>query len=190
MNNILSKKEREERKMKKHLSWNKIRTQCYEIIRSSQNEKWRPDLVVGIVRGGAIPATFISHYLSVPMETLKISLRDSQEIEVNLDLISQACGCAKEGKVVVNKQKRNILVIDDINDSGATLNTLKETWEKKSSTYFNLNKEDWNNIWSKNVKFATLVSNVHSTFKVDYFGFEINKLQKNVWIVFPWEEWW
>lgn len=32
---------------------------------------WKPDYIVGLTRGGLVPAVYLSHYLNVPMETLK-----------------------------------------------------------------------------------------------------------------------
>jgi hypoxanthine phosphoribosyltransferase len=70
---------------------------------------------------------------------------------------------------------KNILVIDDINDTGKALTDV--------SNYFAFNYE-------ANFKYATLISNVTSTFEVDYFSIDINKLEEEIWIVFPWENWW
>lgn len=36
----------------------------------------KPTLVVGVVRGGLIPSTILSHKLKVPMITTHVSLRD------------------------------------------------------------------------------------------------------------------
>jgi hypothetical protein len=40
------------------------------------------------------------------------------------------------------------------------------------------------------VKFATLIDNLASDAKVDYSATEVNKAEHDVWMVFPWEEWW
>ena len=40
----------------------------------------------------------------------------------------------------------------------------------------------------KNVRFASLLDNQASNFgDVDYTAMEINKMEKDVWVVFPWE---
>ncbi len=51
----------------------------HDIIRQMNNDNWMPDYVVGLTRGGLNPALKISHYLNIPMETLKVSLRDGGE---------------------------------------------------------------------------------------------------------------
>ena len=85
-------------------------------------------------------------------------------------------------------QGKNILIVDDINDSGATLNWLINDWQ--TSCF----KESlvWNNVWNNNVKFAVIVDNLSSQFlrEIDFSGMEINKAENNVWIDFPWENWW
>jgi hypoxanthine phosphoribosyltransferase len=58
---------------------------CRQIVVS----EWRPDYVVGITRGGLLPAVMISHYLGVPMKALNVSLRDGG------DTVSD-CGMAED----------------------------------------------------------------------------------------------
>jgi len=80
-----------------------------DLARQISLSDWRPDYIVGLTRGGAIPAVMLSHYFGIPCETLKVSLRDGGSCESNLWMAEDAY----EGK--------NILVVDDINDSGATI---------------------------------------------------------------------
>ncbi len=137
---------------------------------------FKPDYVVGITRGGLNPALMISHYLDIPMHTLKVSLRDDDHCETNLWMAEEAY----TGK--------NILIVDDINDSGATLNWIIEDWEKSVSLPID---ETWDHTWNKSVKFAVLVDNENSAFGlVDYVGMSINKFDDPSWIIFPWENWW
>jgi hypoxanthine phosphoribosyltransferase len=83
--------------------------------------------------------------------------------------------------------RKNILVVDDINDSGATLEWIKNDWPASCMP----SDPAWQDIWHSNVRFAVMVNNQASTFKdADYVGTSINKLEKDIWCVFPWEEWW
>jgi len=157
-------------------TWRAVEKQTQEILRQINASDWRPDYVVGLTRGGLTPANLISQYLEVPMECLKVSLRDDgNEPEHNLWMAEDAYN----GK--------NILVVDDINDSGATLNWIKEDWED-----FHPSKpEPWLTIWNDSVRFAVLVNNEASEFKrIDYSAVDINKAEEDSWIVFPWEDWW
>jgi hypothetical protein len=43
-------------------------------------------------------------------------------------------------------------------------------------------------VWGKNVRFAALTNNLSSKFDdVTYYGEEVNKAEKDVWLVYPWE---
>lgn len=163
--------------MKKiYYNWQAVEGQTQEILRQIQTSDWLPDYVVGLTRGGLTPANLISQYLGCRMECLKVSLRDDgSEPEHNLWMAEDAY----HGK--------NILIVDDINDSGATLNWIKEDWED----FHPSKREPWKTIWNNNVRFATLVHNEASEFQqIDYYSEEINKSVEDSWIVFPWEDWW
>lgn len=145
----------------------------HEIIRQLHHSDWKPDYIVGITRGGLVPANLLSQYFDCKMETLKVSLRDDDHCESNLWMAEDATN----GK--------NILVVDDINDTGATLEWIKKDWVDSCKNV------DWDTIWHNNVRFAVVVNNESSDFKnVDYAGRNVNKLENPQWIVFPWEEWW
>jgi hypoxanthine phosphoribosyltransferase len=112
------------------------------------------------------------------MQTLKVSLRDGDEnaCESNLWMAEDAY----KGK--------QILIVDDINDSGATLNWIKEDWQ---SGCFPKDKR-WKDVWGNNVRVAVLVDNEasKSKLKISYSAVDLNKAEEDSWIVFPWEAWW
>ena len=70
-----------------------VRVWIHEILRKMNQDGWRPDYIVGLTRGGLIPAVMLSHYLEVPMHTLKVSLRDDEGgPESNLWMAEDAFG--------------------------------------------------------------------------------------------------
>lgn len=159
------------------------------ILMQMQRDNWKPDYIVGLTRGGLIPAVYISHYLAVPMHTLKVSLRDGPgQNESNTWMAEDASGYAEtlNGIPIYNESiQKRILIVDDINDTGATLDWIMQDWETSCMP----TSLDWKDVWGNNVRFATLVDNLSSDFKgkISYTGTEINKAEKDSWVVFPWE---
>ena len=169
--------------MKKQLvTWTDVEHQVQEILRQMQRDEWMPDYVVGLTRGGLVPANMISQYLDIPMHTLKVKLRDHADTESNTWMAEDAFGSNETSGT-------NILIVDDINDTGATLNWIKQDWQASCLPY----DERWlNDIWNINVRIATLYDNESSKSEltVDYTAVTINKAEEDVWIDFPWESWW
>ena len=164
-----------------YYTWRDVQHHTQEILRQIHADAWRPDYVVGLTRGGLVPANLISQYLGCRMETLKVSLRDDTECESNLWMAEDAFGHNME-------HPKNILIVDDINDTGATLNYIREDWP---SGCFPDNPR-WTEVWGSNVRVAVLVDNESSKSEipVSYSAVDINKAEQDSWIVFPWEEWW
>jgi hypoxanthine phosphoribosyltransferase len=170
-----------------------------KICRDIALSGWRPNYIVGLTRGGLIPAVMISHYLNVPMHTLNISLRDGNVgPESNLWMAEDAFGNPNNTvdfmledptKLFEEDTTKQILIVDDINDTGATFNWIMEDWP---SGCFPDDPVWENDVWNNNVKFAVLVDNLSSNCKVkmDFVGMEINKAENDVWVDFPWEDWW
>lgn len=166
---------------KTKISWPTVEDYSLEIIRQISSSRWQPDYVVGITRGGLVPAMLISQWFDCPMHTLSVRLRDGEEdCETNCWMAEDAFGHASEPK--------NILIVDDINDSGATLNWIISDWRSSCLP----NDSRWDSVWNNNVRFATLCDKMTSDFiyNVDYTAREISSDDSDVWWVFPWENWW
>lgn len=158
---------------KRHISWQQLERHVNEVCRQIAISQWMPDCIVGITRGGLVPATMISNYLNVQMVALGVSLRD--HLELGLESNCWLAEWAHEGK--------NILIVDDINDTGATIDWIIKDWT--GSVYDSQIK------WGENVRFATVVDNQGSEFKnVNYASLLINKVEQDEWICFPWENYW
>ena len=63
---------------KHYYNWYDIERMCIDIVNQMYKDNWRPDYIVGITRGGNIPATIISNITGIRCEALKVSLRDSK----------------------------------------------------------------------------------------------------------------
>lgn len=152
---------------KRYVSWDTIEHQVRNVVTSIKNDDFEPDLIVGIVRGGAIPAVWISNITGVPCEMAKVSFRDDtvQHPVLSVTLLKK-----------ISQPNFNTLIVDDINDSGETL-----IWIQSKIREYDLEAE-------KQVKYACLMDNTPSMFTdLDYSGTKINKDIDPEWIVFPWE---
>ena len=151
--------------IKKHYySWQDVEKMCVSIINQMYKDNWRPDYIVGITRGGNIPAAILSNMLDIRCESLKVALRDhKRKNESNSWMAEDAVA-----------KRKNILVVDDINDTGATFNWIKHDWCLNEGC--------------TNVRFAVLTENLSSEFdEVKYWAHEVNKAEEDVWLVYPWE---
>lgn len=101
----------------------------------------------------------LSHVYNAPLFTLNVSLRDGKVSKSKFDWKHL-------------KGFSDILIVDDINDSGDTLNYVMEM--------FHANK-----IFCPRT--AVLLSKETSSFQTTFAGEVINKHRKDEWIVFPWE---
>jgi hypoxanthine phosphoribosyltransferase len=185
-----------EKTMKKHFySYNDVHNAAMDIVLKMYKDNWRPDYVVGITRGGLPLALRISNLLDCRMETLKVKLRDGkpgEECESNCWMAEDAFGYVwKEdrdrvfGEVVSDPaKKKKILIVDDINDTGATFNWIKQDWQSGCLP----DDPNWDTVWGGNVRFATMTENFSSQFPdVNYWWHEVNKSEENTWLVYPWE---
>ena len=168
-----------------------IREYVNQISFQMYKDNWRPDYIVGLTRGGLVPAVYMSHVLDIPMHTLKVALRDNSDTESNGWMAEDAFGyIPSDMREGITKRsdatyKKNILILDDINDTGSTLDWIIKDWQGGCLP----NDTAWENVWGNNVRFAVLFDNLSSKFSrcVDYHAQTINKAEEDVWIVYPWE---
>lgn len=171
---------------KVYYDYNKIQEWVNTISFQMYKDSWRPDYIVGLTRGGLVPAVMMSNTLDIPMHTLEVKLRDHANTESNLWMAEDAFGYVEgDGTKTDPGLRKNILILDDINDTGATLDWIIKDWQSSCLP----NHHAWEAIWGHNVRFGVLIDNLSSNFsrKVNYAGTEINKAERDVWIVYPWE---
>lgn len=174
---------------KKYYTWDNVEHAAHKIVLQMYNDNWRPDYIVGVTRGGLALGLVLSHMLKCRMETLKVKLRDCEEgesCETNCWMSEDAFGYI-EGEDY-NKSsvfaKKNILVVDDINDTGATFKWIKDDWQSSCLP----KNPNWDTVWGGNVRFAVMTENLASEFgEVQYCWDEVDKSEEDVWLVYPWE---
>lgn len=198
---------------KLYVDYADVEKMVLQIGREIALSDWKPDYIVGITRGGLLPATLLSQFLNVPMSSLDVSLRDNalHGPESNCWMAEEAYGYVESGVREVGpdappvptqasfefdrdyetssspSKRKNILIVDDINDSGATFNWIIEDWQTGCLPHSPV----WDEVFGNNVRTFALVTNEASEFKdINYAGHVINKNEDDLWVVFPWEEWW
>ena len=146
-----------------YYSWEESIQDLHDLVRQMTVDRFSPQVIVGISRGGLPPAVMLSAYFDIPLKPLKSSLRHFPQWE----------------EYMPRPTDREILIVDDICDSGATFTRIREdilrnTKVKKGPI----------------VRFASLYSNADQDFTPDYYVRELNQNQQQVWIEFPWKVWW
>ena len=140
-------------------SYDEIETFC--LSQREQLAKENAGLILGILRGGGIPALMLSQMLGIPEDCIYYDRREARAEIKNKDVLDLIDSCIKEGK--------KILLIDDIAGVGYTLLTCYEyllSFTKDQSL----------------IKIMTLVHHENSRTKPDYF-----KDCSAVRAVLPWE---
>ena len=141
--------------------WREMRRDVNTLCREIVLDKFDPNVIVGLSRGGLTPGVMMSHWMKKPFKTIKASLRDFPEWENYLP----------------RKTDDRVLIVDDICDSGETFSRIRE--------HINERKEN-----GVDVRFATLWWNNECNFTPHYYVYDIAKDSTNTWIMFPWEGWW
>lgn len=175
---------------KRYYTWQDVEQATESIVLQMYKDSWRPDYIVGITRGGLCLATMLSHKLGVRLETLKVKLRDAEEgesCETNCWMADDAFGYVSDQETFKSRwdtdTRKNILIVDDINDTGATFDWIKKDWQSSCLP----NEESWKTVWGKTVRFAVMTENLASTFNTNYSWDEVNKAEEDLWLVWPWE---
>ncbi|MCK4243892.1 phosphoribosyltransferase [Candidatus Bathyarchaeota archaeon] len=142
------------------LSWDFTYQLLIELAEKIRKSNYRPDLILGISRGGWPPARVISDFLENPnIANIKVEFYTDISKMSKEPIITQTISTPVEGK--------SILLVDDVADTGKTLKLV-------------YNKLIENN--AKDIKVATLYYKPKSIFKPDFF-----MINTKAWVVFPWE---
>jgi len=124
---------------------------------------WRPTYLIGVGRGGLVPAVYLSHATGLPA--------------LSCDLSSHLKDFADEVLVRLARRTRageRLLFVDDINDSGRTIGLLRAALADAGAV-------------AGTVRFATLLDNRVSAERVEYRARTIDRTITKDWYVFPWE---
>ena len=146
-------------------------TQIVEKLAIQIHEKYKPTVLVGIMRGAAPIIDILSRILKLPIAYIVIQSYSGKGLE---DQQGQLMFAREISSLANNKDFNKVLLIDDLSDTGLTLNKSIE-WLKN----YGPTKD-----YIKEVKTACLWKKKSSTFEPDFCTIRLNS---DPWIVQPTE---
>ncbi len=142
------------------MSWDDIQKQCETLAKTIKGDKVACDLIIGIARGGWVPARILSDMLdNDELYTMRVKFYDEVAKTKEKPIITHPTQVDVTGK--------KVLLVDDIADTGESLLTaINHLRERRAGPVF----------------VATLVKKPASKFTPDLFV-----LETPAWVIFPWE---
>ena len=140
------------------LSWDDIYNICLRLVEKIIRDNYRIDTIIGVSRGGLIPSRIFSDILDIH-DIFVITAKYYKDINERLEK-----PVIRINTDIKEIRDKNMLIIDDIADTGKTMLSLIDMLD------------------SQNIKTLTLYKKSKSIFEPDYYAEESDK-----WIVFPWE---
>lgn len=141
-------------------SWNRIYDMLLDLAARIRRDEFRPDVIVGISRGGWPPARVLSDLLSNPNVA-------NVRAEFYLGIAQTNSEPTLTQPVSVETKGKRILIVDEVADTGKSLKMVKKHIIQEGAV---------------EAKTVTVYYKPWSIVKPDYFAKETSD-----WIVFPWE---
>jgi len=141
-------------------TWNQIYNMLLNLAEKIRRDRFKPDIIVGVSRGGWPPARVLSDLLDNPNLA-------NVRAEFYLGVAETKGEPTLTQPVSVPVSCKNVLVVDEVADTGKSLKLVKEHIIEQGAV---------------KVKIATVYYKPWSTVKPDYYEKETSR-----WVVFPWE---
>jgi hypoxanthine phosphoribosyltransferase len=141
-------------------SWDEIYEMCLDLASMIKASGFEPDLIVGIARGGWVPARLLSDFLDNPNIT-------SIKVEFYLDIGKTKNEPTITQDIQVSVNGKKILLVDDVADTGKSLMLVKNHLK---------------NMGASEIRIACIYFKPWSIVKPDYYVRETE-----AWIIFPHE---
>ena len=152
------------------VSWEQYNQTVEKLAIQIEESKYRPDILVGIMRGAAPMIDVLSRIFKLKCAYLAVESYSGKGIEDEQgDIVF-----SREMSSIAPNMGGRILLCDDLSDTGITFNKSID-WLKKYEPIKNKIED---------IKTATLWKKKKSTFEPDYCAV---KLPDNPWIVQPFE---
>ncbi len=143
------------------VSWHDIENICFELARKIENDGYKADHIIVILRGGLVPASLLGDLLNI---------KSFYFIDIKFyEAISKTSSIPRIVKTDLdeNIKGKRLLLVDDVADTGKTL-----------TVALNMIME----YEPKEVRVVTLFKKSKTTVIPNYYYANIDK-----WIIFPWE---
>ncbi|MEM2947311.1 MAG: phosphoribosyltransferase [Candidatus Bathyarchaeia archaeon] len=140
--------------------WNRIYKMLLRIAEKIRMDNFKPDVIVGVSRGGWPPARVLSDLLENPnLANVKVEFYVGVAETKEEPTLTQPVSVHVAGK--------RVLVVDEVADTGKSLQLIREHLQKEGAA---------------EVRIAAVYLKPWSIIKPDYYAKETSR-----WIVFPWE---
>ncbi len=141
-------------------SWDQIYELLLRLAEKIGRDRFHPDVILGICRGGWPPARVMSDLLENPeLANVKVEFYIGISEVKSRPVITQPVSTSMENK--------RVLIMDDVADTGESLVLVKEDVNKQGA---------------KEIKIATIYFKPWSKITPDYY-----EKETKCWVVFPWE---
>lgn len=140
-------------------SWDNIEEMCNKLV--DRCISYKPDWIIGISRGGLVPARLLSDILDISqVSIIRIEFYKTIAETSGFPKITQPLQVDVKGK--------KVLLVDDVADTGRSLAVAKDHVKRAGAA---------------EVKIASLHYKPKSLIKPDFYVEETEK-----WIIYPWEK--
>jgi len=141
-------------------TWNQIYDMLLKLVEKIRKNGFKPDIIVGVSRGGWPPARVLSDLLGNPNLA-------NVRAEFYLGVAETKGEPTLTQPVSIDVTGKKVLIVDEIADTGKSLKLIKEHLIEKRA---------------KEVKIVTVYYKPWSIIKPDYY-----EKETSCWVVFPWE---
>ena len=141
-------------------TWNQIYNMLLSQAKKIRQSGFKPDVVIGIARGGWIPARVLSNLLEIPnLATVRVEFYLGVAETKKEPVLTQGVSAVVTGK--------KALIVDDVADTGKSLKLAREHVLQQGAV---------------EIRTATVYRKPWSIIKLDYY-----ETETSLWVVFPWE---
>lgn len=141
-------------------TWNQAYDMLLNIAQKIQTHPYEPDIIVGIAKGGLVPARILTDLLETPQLVIL-------QIEFYVDIAQTKQEPILRQALTSSVNGKRVLLADDIADTGKTLQLATNHLQQQGA---------------QEIKTTTLYLKPESIIKPDFYG-----KQTSNWVIFPWD---